>query len=177
MALYAKVKVILGDDVQVETAAFKGQLKGSLLVEETPQLAPRGSGSIEVAAGNYRIYGEEIQIQRGQLLFSSSPLDNPGLDLRVARQSQNSTANGAISAGARIRGTLKKPQMTLFSEPKMPDADILAYLVLGRSPQGGGSESALLFKAANAMGLGGGALTQGLGDAFGLDSLQLGWSE
>ena len=176
LALYAKVKVILGDDVQVETAAFKGQLKGSLLVEETPQLAPRGSGSIEVAAGNYRIYGEEIEIQRGQLLFSSSPLDNPGLDLRVARQSQSPTANGSISAGAQIRGTLKKPQMTLFSEPKMPDADILAYLVLGRSPQGGGSESALLFKAANAMGLGGGALTQGLGDAFGLDSLQLGSS-
>ena len=176
LALYAKVKVILGDDVQVETAAFKGRLKGSLLVEETPQLAPRGSGSIEVAAGNYRIYGEEIEIQRGQLLFSSSPLDNPGLDLRVARQSQSSTANGSISAGAQIRGTLKKPQMTLFSEPKMPDADILAYLVLGRSPQGGGSESALLFKAANAMGLGGGALTQGLGDAFGLDSLQLGSS-
>lgn len=176
MALYAKVKVILGDDVQVETAAFKGQLKGSLLVEETPQLAPRGSGSIEVAAGNYRIYGEEIEIQRGQLLFSSSPLDNPGLDLRVARQSQSSTANGAISAGAQIRGTLKKPQMTLFSEPKMPDADILAYLVLGRSPQSGGTESALLFKAANAMGLGGGALTKSLGDTFGLDSLQLGSS-
>ncbi|HRD49357.1 MAG TPA: translocation/assembly module TamB domain-containing protein [Candidatus Contendobacter sp.] len=170
--IYAKVRVILGDEVQVETPAFKGKLKGRLLVEETPQLAPRGSGSIEVVAGNYRIYGEEIQIQRGQLLFSSSPLDNPGLDLRVARQTQS--ASDPITAGAQIRGTLKKPQMTLFSEPKMPDADILSYLVLGRSPQSGGSESALLFKAASAMGLGGGALTKSLGDAFGLDSLQLG---
>lgn len=176
LALYAKIKVIFGDDVQVETAAFKGKLKGSLLVEETPQLAPRGSGSIEVAAGNYRIYGEEIEIQRGQVLFSSSPLDNPGLDLRVARQGQSSAASGAISVGAQIRGTLKKPQMTLFSEPKMPDAEILSYLVLGRSSQSGGSESALLFKAANSMGLGGGAFTKGLGDAVGLDSLQLGSS-
>lgn len=170
--IYARVQVILGDEVQVETSGFKGKLRGRLLVEETPQLAPRGSGRIEVVAGNYRVFGEEIQIQRGQLLFSSSPLDNPGLDLRVARQTQ-STSN-PITAGAQIRGTLRNPQMTLFSEPKMPDADILSYLVLGRSPQSGGSESALLFKAANAMGLGGGALTKGLGDAFGLDSLELG---
>ncbi len=173
--IYARVRVILGDDVQLETPAFKGRLRGSLLVEETPQLAPRGSGSIEVVAGNYRIFGEEIQIQRGQLLFSSSPLDNPGLDLRVARQSSGSAFTGtSITAGAQIRGTLKNPKMTLFSEPKMPDSSILSYLVLGRSSQSGGSESALLFKAANAMGLGGGALTKSLGDAFGLDSLQLG---
>lgn len=177
MEIFAKVRVVLGDDVQLETPAFKGRLKGNLLVEETPQLAPRGSGSIEVVAGNYKIYGEEIQIQRGQLLFSSSPLDNPGLDLRVARQGQNSTSGDQITAGAQIRGTLKKPQLTLFSEPKMPDPDILSYLVLGRAPQSGGasgSESALLFKAAGALGLGGGALTKGLGDAVGLDSLELG---
>ena len=175
--IFARVRVILGDDVQVETPAFKGRLKGNLLIEETPQLAPRGSGSIEVVAGNYRIFGEEIQIQRGQLLFSSSPLNNPGLDLRVVRQSSASAFTGTpITAGAQIRGTLRNPKMTLFSDPKMPDSSILSYLVLGRAPQNGGSggESALLFKAANAMGLGGGALTQSLGEAFGLDALQLG---
>jgi len=176
LEIFARVRVILGNDVQVETPAFKGKLKGNLLVEETPQLAPRGSGSIEVEAGNYRIYGEEIQIQRGQLLFSSSPLDNPGLDLRVARQSSETSFTGAsTTAGAQIRGTLKNPKMTLFSDPKMPDSSILSYLVLGRAPQSGG-ESALLFKAASAMGLGDGALTKSLGDAFGLDSLQLGSS-
>ena len=175
--LFAQVRVILGNDVQLETPAFKGKLRGNLLIQETPQLAPRGSGSIEIVAGNYRIFGEEIQIQRGQLLFSSSPLDNPGLDLRVARQSSGSAFTGAsITAGAQIRGTLKNPKMTLFSDPKMPDSSILSYLVLGRAPQNGGSggESALLFKAASAMGLGGGALTKSLEDTFGLDSLQLG---
>lgn len=175
--VFAKVRVILGNDVQVETPAFKGRLKGNLLIEETPQLAPRGSGSIEVVAGNYRIFGEEIQIQRGQLLFSSSPLDNPGLDLRVVRQSSGTALTStAITAGAQIRGTLKNPKMTLFSDPKMPDSSILSYLVLGRGPQNGGSggESALLFKAASALGLGGSAFTQSLGEAFGLDALQLG---
>jgi translocation and assembly module TamB len=171
--LFARVRVILGEEVRLETPAFKGRLQGNLLVEETPQLAPRGTGNIEVVAGNYRIFGEEIQIQRGRLLFSSSPLDNPGLDLRVARQTQSSTAGGSVTAGAQIRGTLQQPRITLFSEPKMPDSNILSYLVLGRAPGSSGGEAALLFKAANAMGLGGSALTQGLGSAFGLDSLEL----
>ena len=76
------------------------------------------------------------------------------------------------------RGTLNNPKMTLFSDPKMPDSSILSYLVLGRAPQNGGAggESALLFKAAGAMGLGGGALTKSLGDTFGLDALELGSS-
>lgn len=175
-AIYANVRVILGDDVQVETPAFKGKLKGRLLVEETPELAPRGSGTIEVAAGNYRIYGEEIEIQRGQLLFSSSPLDNPGLDLRVVRQSSESAFTGTpVTAGAQIGGTLKDPKLTLFSTPKLPNSSILSYLLFGRAPQGNGTggESALLYKAANALGFGGGTLTKNLSETFGLDSLQL----
>ena len=176
MDIFAKVRVVLGDDVQVDTPAFKGKLKGDLVVEETPQLAPRGSGGVEVIAGNYKIFGEDIQIQRGQLLFSSSPLDNPGLDLRVARLGKNSSTGEEITAGAQIRGTLKQPKLTLFSTPAMPDPDILSYLVLGRAAQGSGSESALLFKAAGALGMGGGALSQGLGGAVGLDSLELGGS-
>ncbi|MCC6134415.1 MAG: translocation/assembly module TamB domain-containing protein [Candidatus Contendobacter sp.] len=174
LELYARVQVILGDDVRVETSAFQGRLKGRLLVEETPQLAPRGSGAIEVVAGNYRIYGEDIQIQRGQLLFSSSPLDNPGLDLRVVRQSENSATGQSITAGAQISGTLRNPRLTLFSDPKMPNSSILSYLVFGRGAQGGsGGESALLYKAASAMGFGAGTLTKSLGDAFGLDALEL----
>ena len=175
MELFADVRVVLGRDVYLETPAFKGKLQGDLQVVETPQLAPRGSGNIEVVAGKYRIYGEEIEIQRGQLLFSSSPLDNPSLELRVVRQERNIISGDEIMAGAQIRGTLKKPKLTFFSTPKMSDPDILAYLVLGRAPGGSGTESAMLFKAASAAGVGQvGGMTKGLTDAFGLDSAELG---
>jgi translocation and assembly module TamB len=172
VAIYARVRVILGDEVQLETPAFQGRLKGSLLVEETPQLAPRGSGTVEVVAGNYKIFGQEVEIQRGQVLFSNSPLDNPGLDLRVARQMSSGNQGDSTTVGAQIRGTLRQPQLTLFSQPKMPDSQILSYLVLGRATQGSGAESALLFKAANALGFGTDTLTRGLGEAFGLDTLE-----
>jgi translocation and assembly module TamB len=92
----------------------------------------------------------------------------------VVRESDNSTTGESITAGAQIDGTLKKPLLTLFSNPKMPNSSILSYLVLGRAAQGGsGNESALLYKAANAMGFGAGTLTKSLSEAFGLDALQL----
>lgn len=177
MTTYADVRVVLGQEVYLETPAFKGKLQGDLRVVETPELAPRGTGNVEVVAGKYKIYGEEIEIQRGQLLFSNSPLDNPALELRVARQERDIISGSEIIAGAQIRGTAKRPKLSFFSTPTMADPDILAYLVLGRAPQGGGSgsESALLFKAAGALGSGqAGALSKGLGDAFGLDSAELG---
>ena len=177
MAIFADVRVVLGQEVFLETPAFKGKLQGDLRVVETPQLAPRGSGNIEVVAGKYKIYGEEIEIQRGQLLFSSSPLDNPALDLRVVRQERDIISGNEIMAGAQIRGTVKRPKLSFFSTPTMSDPDTLAYLVLGRAPGGGGAESAMLFKAASALGAGQtGGVTNSLSDAFGLDSAELGSS-
>lgn len=172
LALFARVRVILGDEVLLETPVFKGRLKGNLLVEESPQLAPRGSGAVEVVAGNYTIFGQDVEIQRGQVLFSNSPLDNPGLDLRVARPLTGGDFGNDAIVGAQVRGTLRQPQLTLFSQPKMPDSEILSHLVLGRASQGGGSEAALLFKAANALGFGSNAITGSLGSALGLDTLQ-----
>lgn len=171
MALFARVLVILGEEVLLETPVFKGRLAGQLLVEETPQLAPRGSGIVEVVAGNYKIFGQELEIQRGQVLFSNSPLDNPGLDLRVARALTSGSFGENSVVGAQVRGTLRQPKLTLFSQPKMPDSEILSHLLLGRGG-GSGSETALLFKAANALGFGSDALADGLSSSLGLDNLQ-----
>ena len=102
---------------------------------QTPGLAPRGSGSAEIVAGTYKIYGTEINIQRGRVLFSNSPPDNPGLDIRVAREF-SSGSSGNTTVGAQVQGTLQRPRLTLFSDPSMPQSDILSYLVLGRAPQG-----------------------------------------
>jgi translocation and assembly module TamB len=165
--VFTRVRVILGKDVQVEAGGFKGNIEGNLMVEQTPRLAPRGTGTIQVQTGQYRVYGQELEIQRGRILFVG-PIDNPGLDLQVAREVDE------VTAGARVGGTVKTPELSLFSDPAMPDSSILSYLLFGRPPQArGGTESELLLKAALALGLSGGNLvTQRLTDAFGLDYLR-----
>jgi translocation and assembly module TamB len=165
LAIFTKIRVIL-EEVSVEAFDFQGKLKGNLLVEQTPQLAPRGSGSIEVESGEYIIYNQPLTIERGRVLFSGSPLDNPGLDLRVTRTVDNVAPAGtapaqeesqlgrtaeefsttalsgsSITVGAQVTGTLQNPQLTLFSNPAMPDSSILSYLVLGRPPSMEGQTS------------------------------------
>ncbi len=166
--LFASVRVTLGDDVRVEAAGFKGKLDGSLLVEQTPQLAPRGTGAIQVETGQYKVYGQELDINRGRVLFSGGPVDNPGLDLEVARDVDD------VTAGVQVTGTVKNPRLQLYSDPVMPDTSILSYLLFGRPPDArSGSESELLYKAAAAIGFSGGNLvTERLSEAFQLDTFK-----
>jgi len=167
--IFAKVRVILGDDVEVSAAGFKGRLKGSLQVEQTPQLAPRGTGNLEVEAGEYRLYDQDFKIDRGRLLFGGGPVDNPGLDMRVKRNFDEGS-NDAVTVGVQITGTLKRPRLDLFSTPAMADSGILSYLLFGRPPSESGSDNALLYRAAAA--LGGGVVTDKLANTVGLDDLE-----
>ena len=124
------VQIILGDSVEVEAGDFRGRLEGDLRIEQTPELAPRGTGTINVVNGDYVIYGQQLDMERGRILFSGGPVDNPSLDMEVARTVQEYD----VVAGARIKGTAQTPRLELYSEPSMPDASILSYILLGQPP-------------------------------------------
>lgn len=124
------VQIILGDNVEVEAGDFRGRLEGDLRIEQTPELAPRGTGTINVVNGDYVIYGQQLDMERGRILFSGGPVDNPSLDMQVARTVQEYE----VVAGARIKGTAQTPRLELYSEPSMPDASILSYILLGQPP-------------------------------------------
>ena len=124
------VQVILGESVEVEAGDFRGRLEGDLRIEQTPELAPRGTGTINVVNGDYVIYGQQLDMERGRILFSGGPVDNPSLDMEVARTVQEYD----VIAGARIKGTAQSPRLELYSEPSMPDASILSYILLGQPP-------------------------------------------
>ena len=76
--------------------------------------------------------------------------------------------------GVTVTGTALAPRIRLYADPDMPDADKLAWLVLGRSPAGGGAESAVLQQAAMAL-LGGNGKRLGgdLANALGLDEISV----
>lgn len=165
MAIQAEVRVTLGDDVRIDAPGFKARLLGSIVVEQVPPLAPRATGALEVESGEYEVFGQKLNIDRGRLLFSGGPVDNPGLDLRATRTVDD------VVAGARIGGSAKRPQLKLFSEPSMPDSSVLSYLVFGQAPgANSGAQSALLLRAVAALGTGGAnSLTGGIGKSLGFD--------
>jgi translocation and assembly module TamB len=174
--IYANIRVILSDNVAINAYGFKGNVRGSIGIIEEPNRALRATGSIQVGEGNYEIYGQELEIQRGVLIYNGGAIDNPGLDLRVVRTAASMTAaNDQISVGAQVGGTLLNPDFRLFSSPTMQDADILSYLILGRPPGGGGSNNlqlqALLLIGSQGTDLIGKRLQETFGfDEFGIDS-------
>ena len=110
--------------------------------------------------------GKSSRLRDGRLLFAGGPIDQPGLDVEAVRRPAES-----ILVGARVRGTLKPPELTVFSEPTMPQQEQLSYLILGRPLQSAtDSESSAMSRAALALGLkGGNFVSERVNENLGLD--------
>lgn len=159
------------DDLSLAAFGFKASPKGSLLAIEEPGQVTRGTGELDIAGGTFKAYGQDLTIERGQLVFASGPIDNPGLDLRAVR-----TAADGVKAGFEVRGTLESPELTLRSDPAMAESDALAYLVLGRrlDQKSSPREGSRVAEAAGALGLkGGNLLAKKIAGRFGLEEARI----
>jgi translocation and assembly module TamB len=163
--LSAEVRIIFGDRVSFDGFGLRGKLTGRLLVIDEPKRPVIGRGRIGILEGTYRAYGQDLQIERGYALFVDSPVDNPGLDVRAIREVED------VIAGIRVSGTLKKPNIDLFSSPVMSESDALTYLITGRAPGEGGGQSVGVMAALSASGAG--AAAEEVARQFGLDELRV----
>jgi translocation and assembly module TamB len=167
LAMNADIEVKLGDSVKLQGYGLDGSVRGQLAVRARPGQTATGRGEIRID-GKYQAYGQNLSIERGRLLFAGTRLDNPGLDIRAARniRSQN------ITVGLSIRGTAQRPVLTVFSDPAMEQAEALSYLVTGRPLNALKSgEGDTLNTAAQALGgLAGDRLAKSIGSRLGLEA-------
>ncbi len=159
------VAIDLGDDFRVRGRGIDTRLGGTLSLEGQSIAAPRLSGVINTAGGEYRAYGQRLDIERGVLRFTGA-LDNPALDVLAIRPNQ------IQRVGVQISGRAQAPYVRLYAEPDLPEVEKLSWLVLGRPAANGGAEAALLQQAAVALlaSRTGGA-SGGLASTLGLDEL------
>jgi translocation and assembly module TamB len=143
--LELKVTVILGDRVLVNTGGLEARLTGQVLVEGQVPDGLTGRGRIDVAKGTYGAYGVRLEISRGSLVFSGGPVDEPVLDVLALRTVEE------VKAGVRVTGLPRRPTVRLYSDPGMPDTDVLAYIVLGHPLGSDSGQAGLLFAAAGAL--------------------------
>lgn len=164
------VTLDLGQDFQVRGSGLKTLLEGSVELRNTGRtLAPRLSGTLRTVQGTYKAYGQQLDIEEGVLRFTG-PYNNPSLDILAIRP------NMTQRVGVQISGTAQLPVVRLYADPDLSEAEKLSWLVLGRSGANGGAETALLQQAALALlggKVGGGLMSGGLADAFGLDEISL----
>ena len=138
------LKIDLGEKFKVRGHGLDTQLRGNLAVT-----APAGrvavNGSVRTEAGTYAAYGQNLNIERGVLVFIGAA-ENPRLDVLAVRPGLD------VRVGVQVSGTAQNPRVRLFSEPEMSDTDKLSWLVLGRAPDGlARNDTALLQRAALAL--------------------------
>lgn len=162
LPLDVDLRVTLGDDVRLAGFGFEGDIRGALSLREQPGRPMLARGSLELG-GSYRAYNQSLEIERGRLLYTSSPLDNPGIDLRARRPLRE------VEVGVEVRGPARRPQLSLWSKPALEQAEALSWLILGR-PLASASQAdgAQLGQAAAAMG--GNLLAARVGDRLGFDT-------
>jgi translocation and assembly module TamB len=162
----ARVRVVVGNDVRFAGLGFTSMVEGDLVVREMPGSPPTVLGELRFVDGRYRAYGQDLEIDPGRVVFSG-PVEDVGLDVTAVR-----TASDGTEAGLEVRGSVVTPEITLISDPAMPDADVLSYILYGK-PLSDGSASEQGRVAGAAATLGANVLTTRLASEVGLDDARI----
>jgi autotransporter translocation and assembly factor TamB len=188
--------IILGEKIFVQYQDLQANLGGKVKITQTPTTATIGTGELYAISGKYHAYGQTLAIQQGKLIYTGTPLLNPGLSIRAAREIKtvavtpgaSEFANNPVmqptylgtdvtTVGVQIQGTIQNPVISLFSTPTMNQGDILSYLLFGypQSQAKGTNQISALLTAASTLNPSGKTplsdITNGLQDKLGLNEL------
>jgi autotransporter translocation and assembly factor TamB len=147
----AAITVRLGDAVRFQGYGLIGQLFGSVLLEKPAGGRLQARGSVGIADGHWRAYGQDLLVEQGRLEFNG-PLDEPYLRLRAERRQ----SAGGATVGVLVDGPLDDPRIQLFSSEAMSEQERMHYLITGRRMDAAGtSTDGAAAQAAVAVGLAG----------------------
>jgi translocation and assembly module TamB len=128
---------------------------------------PELTGVAHVTRGDFNFSGQRFQFdERGTVTLSMHP-DQIRFDLRAVRD------NPSLTASVLVHGTAAKPEVTLTSDPALPQDEILSQVLFGTSAaQLSPIEAAQLASAVGSLGGGKGFdILGGLRELAGLDRL------
>lgn len=198
IAIYSRVKIILEKNIHFDYSGLRGEITGSVTVEDHPGGDTIGSGILSIVNATYKAYGQNLNLRQGRLIYTGGPINNPGLDIQAIKKLQIITTNSSASSsntkssmgsysnneqivGISVSGTLTSPVARLFSEPAgLSQADILSYLITGRAAsQATSQDSANILSALSLLNLRGGNSSVGsqFGSALGLSEFSLSHEE
>ena len=121
----SEITMTLGDDVTIETLGLSGHITGSITERTLPGEPSRATGELGVRDGQYRALARNLDIERGRLIFNGGLLADPAIDIRAVKVYPD------VKAGVNVRGSLREPRLTFFSEPSIPQSQIVSLILAG----------------------------------------------
>ncbi len=180
MKVESEVRVVLGERVRFDGLGLRTRLEGALTAYDQPDRRTTGRGELRLVGGRYKAYGQDLQIERGRLLFNGGPITEPSIDLQAYREFPNSETTDVRRVGLRARGTLEAPEFSLYADADkaLSQEEQLAWLVLGRplsTTETTTGQAGQLDEARASLGLAGGdLLAQQLAPRLRLDEVSVG---
>ncbi|MDI1292742.1 MAG: translocation/assembly module TamB domain-containing protein [Methylobacter sp.] len=123
----ADIEVELGKQVSFSGQGLETKLSGKLKIAKSGEKTAM-YGVVDMDKALYKRYGQELTVRKGRFLFNGS-IDKPWLDVEAIRVSRSQDVTAILS----LTGPLEAPQTRIYSEPDLPEAEALAYLVTGRA--------------------------------------------
>ena len=166
--LIVELDIGLGDDLRFNGEGLDTQLAGKLSLGAAPNGSLTARGTIRAVNGTYFIFGQRLEIDRGQLIFDG-PADNPAIDVVALRR------NIGVEAGVEVSGTVRLPRVRLVSNPPVPDGEKLSWLMTGQGLDRASRSdlAALGVASASLLGKGQRPLTTTFANSIGLDDISL----
>jgi translocation and assembly module TamB len=121
----SEITMTLGEDVTIETLGLSGHITGSITERTLPGEPSRATGELGVRDGQYRALARNLDIERGRLIFNGGLLADPAIDIRAVKVYPD------VKAGVNVRGSLREPRLTFFSEPSIPQSQIVSLILAG----------------------------------------------
>jgi translocation and assembly module TamB len=159
------IRLSLGDNVRVNSLGLNAKLGGSITLRTDESQISRGQGELNVVEGKYAYLGRLLDIERGKLIFNNGPVGDPGIDLRAQK------VYADITAGLNVRGSLRNPRLTFFSEPAIPQSQIASLILAGGSLESVQNSTRTGAARNDLLAQGGAILAQQLGSRVGIEDV------
>lgn len=101
---------------------WKGRLKIA-----GPSSSPEIKGILQPVRGQFNILSRNFKIAQGDIEFAGGTRVNPALNLALTY------ASSSINAIVRIGGNLDQPSIEIESSPPLPQDEVLAHVLFGKS--------------------------------------------
>ena len=161
----SNITLNLTDKVSIDTNGLSGRLTGSMTVRSGYEPITRATGELAIEQGKYIAYARKLDIQKGRLIFSGGPIENPGIDIRAVKVFSD------VTAGVNVRGTLLQPRISFFSDPSLTQSQIASLILSGGSLES--AQNRQTGAGYEALAQGGAILAQQLGSRVGIEDVSL----
>ncbi|MBF9001708.1 autotransporter assembly complex protein TamB [Vibrio nitrifigilis] len=163
------VSIDIGDDFLLDAFGLKAGLIGHLNVSQKDK-GPFVTGEVNLEDGTYTSFGQDLIIKEGKILMNG-PVDQPYLSINAIRNPDNTEDD--VTAGIKVTGPVDEPKVSVYSDPSMPQANALSYLLRGQDIDGEGGGNSMTTTLIGLSLAQSGKLVGELGEAVGVQDLQL----